>query len=63
MACQSPPNLAVSQLLSTDLASKCSIRLVKDVLAADFDLGLQVFAHEEEEEGGWRNDYFCNLQR
>lgn len=59
MSDQCPANLTIAQLLRTDFPREGSIALVKHVLAADFDLTLEVFADEEEEEAGWRNDDFC----
>ena len=59
MSAQRPPNLAVAQLLCADFSGKSSIRLVENVLAADFDFILEVFADEEEEEAGWGDDNFC----
>lgn len=47
------------QLLRTDFTCESSIGLVEDVLAADLDLGLQMFTYEEEEEAGWGDDDFC----
>ena len=59
MSAQSPPNLAVAQLLRANLSGESAIGFVKDVLAADFNLIFEVFADEEQEEAGWSDNDFC----
>jgi len=49
-------------LLGGDFAREGTIGLVEDVLAADFDGGVEVFADEAEEEAGWGDDDFCFLE-
>jgi hypothetical protein len=56
MSRQRPPNLTISQLLRRNLTRERSIRLIKHILTADFDLRLEVFANEEEEEARRRDD-------
>ena len=54
-----PRNLAIFQLIDTDLARKCTVRLVKDVLRRDFDTLAEVLAAEEEVERRWSNHNLC----
>jgi len=58
MPTKRPPNFTVTQLLCTDLAREGTIRLIKYILAADFDFGIQVLADEQEEEAGGCDDDF-----
>lgn len=47
MPAQRPANLTIAQLLRADLSRKGPIGFVKNVLAAHFDLILEMFADEE----------------
>ena len=47
MPAQRPPNVTIFQLLRANLSGKGSIGLVKNILAANFDFFLEVFADEE----------------
>ena len=58
VSAQGPPNLTITQLLRANLSRKSPVGFVKNVLAADFDFVLEVFADEEQEEAGWGNNYF-----
>ena len=61
---QGPPNLGISQLFGTDLASESAIGFVENVLRADLDFGLQVFSDEEKEKPRWGdNDFGSWIQR
>lgn len=56
---QRPSNLAVCELGGGNLAGEGAVRLVEDVLAADFDAGGEMFADEKEVEVGRCDDDFC----
>ena len=58
MSAQRPPNLTITQLLHTNLSRKGPIGLVKHILTAHFDFGLEVFANEEQEQTGRGDDDF-----
>lgn len=59
MPAQSPANLTITQLLCADLARECSVGLVKHVLGANRDFGLEMLADEEKEEARGGDDDFC----
>lgn len=60
MSRQRPPDVAVCELLRANLARESAIGLVEDVLRADFDLGFQVFADDEQVQAWWGDDDLCH---
>ena len=58
MSEDSPGDIAVLQLRHADLTGEGAVGLVEDVLGGDFDAGAEVFAREEEVEGGRGDDDF-----
>ena len=58
MPAQRPAYLTVLQLLRADLSRKSPIGLVEHILTADFNLFLEMFPYEQEEEARRGNDDF-----
>ena len=57
-----PADAAVLELRDADLAREGTVGLVKDVLSSNFDVVLEMLAHEEEIQG-WRGNYnLCSTQ-
>ncbi len=56
---QRPRNIAILQLINTNLARKGAVRLIEHVLRRDFDALAEMLACEEEIERGWSDDDLC----